>query len=128
MSHEEAGAIKAGTEFLLTSEHNHSDEFSLLYWYTGENVPDLAGRALARNGFRISLEQRIGDQEKKAKNKEKTREMHYQEVLDAVFKGVEPSRLNENGKYHIIKFVIPSKGRIFFTNERIGTYQELYDN
>ncbi|MBR1854317.1 MAG: type I-C CRISPR-associated protein Cas8c/Csd1 [Lachnospiraceae bacterium] len=68
MAKEEADVIRAGIEYLLNSDHNHSDDFSLLYWYTGEDdkTPDILGRALNRNGFQMEL---------KMLNKEKKKNM-----------------------------------------------------
>lgn len=124
MSKEEADTIKAGIEFLLNSENNHSNDFSLLYWYSGEgeNMPDLVGRALKRNIFQEKLKKR-SKKDKLAESRDKS----YHDVLDSVFKGIVRQNINSNGKYHIIQYVTPT-GRIFFTNERIGTYRELYDN
>lgn len=112
MSIEEAETIQAGIEKLMSSEHNHSDDFSILYWFD-EDVPDTIGPLLSR-----SVSQ---------KKKDEAKEKEYKELLESIISG-EEKNLKKDGKdlkYHIIKYNVPDKGRFSLSREKSGTYNEL---
>lgn len=110
MSMEEAETIQAGLEYLMNSEHNHSDEFSLIYWFDGD-VPDTISPLLARTYTA-------------------PKEEEYKKLLESVIEVQEPrlKKANKDIKYHILKYNTPDKGRLSLSREKSGTYNELAEN
>ncbi len=54
MSKEETEIIKAGIEYLLTSENNHDNNFEIMYWFDNPDAFDLI-KKLFRSGIQILI-------------------------------------------------------------------------
>lgn len=117
MSSEEADAINAGLKKLLDSDTNNDRDFGFIYWYDSKDAMDLITRANARRR----------SSKKSTDDIEREREKLYQTVLKAVFGGVKVKDIDDVGKYHIVEYNLPDKGRVSLSREYFGTYKELYD-
>ena len=121
MSSEEAEAIKAGIEFLLTSDNNHSNEFGLIYWCE-EDIPE-------NTILNFSVKQIFDDEEDDEDNTE--RSAKYNEELKNVLTFFEKRykiSKGSNARFHTIEFDVTGKGRILFSNEQDIEYNDLYEN
>ena len=118
MSQEEADTINAGLKYLLDSETHNDRNFGFLYWYDRDDANDLITNAR-------TLRRRTS--KKGAEEVETEREQQYSNVLDAVFTGIMAPDIADQGKYHIVEYNLPEKGRVSLSKEYFGTYQELYD-
>lgn len=116
MSQEEADAINAGLKYLLDSDANHNSNFGFIYWYDRKDAEDLITRAIRQN------------KNKDANDVENDREKYYQTVLNTVFTGTIAQTLKDQGKFHLIDYNMPEKGRISLSKEYSGTCKELYDS
>ena len=58
---------------------------------------------------------------------EATQDAQYKAVLDAVFEGTKPEDIKDGGKYHIVEYSVPDKGRFSLSRDYTGTYEELYE-
>jgi hypothetical protein len=119
MSEEEANAVKAGLEYLLESDRNHDTNFEIIYWYDHDDAIDLITRSLNmnRHAGKTSPDQI-----------EELRNQWYQNVLQEVFGGSSPGNVDAAGRYHIVSYNVPDKGRFRMYNMHMGTYGELYTN
>lgn len=118
MSQEEAEAVNAGLKHLLDTDTNNDRDFGFLYWYDRNDAADLI------TNVRM-LRRRTS---KKGVNEvEAEREKQYSYVLNAVFSGTKAPDIADQGKYHIVEYNLPDKGRVSLSAEYFGTYQELYD-
>ena len=118
MSQEEADAINAGLKELLDSDTNNDRDFRLVYWYDRKDAEDLITRArMQRRRSKKSTDEAEAEREKQ-----------YRNVLKAVFTGVDVRTLDDQGRYHIVEYNLPDKGRVSLSQEYIGTYKELYDS
>lgn len=54
MSKEETEIIKAGIEYLLTSENNHDNNFGIMYWFDNPDAFNLIKR-LFQSGIQILM-------------------------------------------------------------------------
>lgn len=118
MSQEEAEAVNAGLKHLLDTDTNNDRDFGFLYWYDRNDAADLI------TNVRM-LRRRTS---KKGVNEvEAEREKQYSYVLNAVFSGTKAPNIADQGKYHIVEYNLPDKGRVSLSAEYFGTYQELYD-
>lgn len=118
MSQEEADTINAGLKHLLDSDTHNDRNFGFLYWYDRDDANDLITNAR-------TLRRRTS--KKSAEEVETEREQQYSKVLDAVFTGIRAPDIADQGKYHIVEYNLPEKGRVSLSKEYSGTYQELYD-
>lgn len=117
MSSEEADAVNAGLKLLLDSDINNDRDFGFVYWYDRNDATDLItkARALRRRSSTKGVDEI-----------EKEREAQYKNVLNAVFEGAQAEQLEDKGKYHIVEYNLPDKGRVSLSKEYLGTYGELY--
>lgn len=119
MSKEEADAVNAGLTHLLDSEINNDRNFQFIYWYDRDDAIDLITRV--RTGRRCS-------KPKDANEVEAAQDEQYKTVLDAVFEGTKPENIKDGGKYHIVEYSVPDKGRFSLSRDYTGTYEELYES
>lgn len=118
MSQEEAEAVNAGLKHLLDTDTNNDRDFGFLYWYDRNDAADLITNARM-------LRHRTS---KKGVNEvEAEREKQYSYVLNAVFSGTKAPDIDDHGKYHIVEYNLPDKGRVSLSKEYFGTYRELYN-
>lgn len=118
MSQEEADAINAGLKQLLDSDTNNDRDFRLVYWYDRKDAEDIITRArMQRRRSKKSTDEAEAEREKQ-----------YQNVLKSVFTGVDVHALEDQGKYHIVEYSLPDKGRVSLSQEYVGTYKELYNS
>lgn len=118
MSIDEAETIKAGLEYLLGSEKNHNDYFNIIYWFDQDHTYDLID--LSING--------CFEDDDEMETLEEEPENAYTRLLNAVRCGQVPDWGSSQGKYHIIHYEVPAKGRFFLDAEKNGDYSELYKN
>lgn len=119
MSQEEADAVNAGLKFLLDSDINNDRDFGFIYWYDTKDAADLITkvRSLRRRSSTKTVDEA-----------EKERNAQYSNVLHAVFADTGIKYIDEVGKYHIVEYNLPDKGRVSLSKEYFGTYIELYDS
>lgn len=118
MSQEEADAINAGLKHLLDTDMNNDRDFGLIYWYDRKDAEDLITKArMQRRRSKKGVDEAEAEREKQ-----------YQNVLQAVFTGVDVRVLEDQGQYHIVEYNLPDKGRVSLSHEYFGTYKELYDS
>ena len=119
MSQEEADAVNAGLKELLDSDIHNDKDFGLIYWYDRNDAMDLITRART---------QRRRSSKKGVDEAEEERAGQYTAVLQSVFSGININPIEDYGKYHIVEYNLPDKGRVSLSREYMGTYQDLYDS
>lgn len=123
MSEDEALTISAGINSLLSSEHNHSSKFNILYWYENNENNE---NDLISNMMHIDFGN-LGDSVND-KEAAKLHEIDYKETLNAVFQKDEKSTIRDDATYHLMRYSIPVRGRLLLSDERTGSLKELDKN
>lgn len=126
MSKEETDIIKAGLEYLLTSENNHDNNFGIVYWFDNPDAVDLIQKAISTReiDFDELLEELNETTERSVQKEEK-----YTAALQTLVtkdKRIEPGRIS--GNYHIMSFEVPAKGRLYLSDYHADTYQNLKES
>ena len=111
MSLEEAEAIQAGLETLFSSENNHNNDFSIVFWFDDKNAKNILNPLIARK-------------------RDEKMELEYKNILDSILSGdmVDPTEKQRSNMYHIIQYNAPDKGRFSLSREKTGTYGEMAEN
>lgn len=123
MSKEETDIIKAGMEYLLTSENNHDNNFGIMYWFDNPDAVDLIQKAIS---IRDTNFDELMDELKETSERSVQKEETYTEALQTLVvkdKGIALGRIS--GNYHIMSFEVPAKGRLYLSDYHEDTYQNL---
>lgn len=131
MSEEESETIKAGLEFLLSSETNHSDIFNILYWHEEDKEDPAAPEAQMSDTIRFlelgSTFDQAGLSPEKMAEVARKREKEFGSTLEYfVSKNKKLEEKHENAVFTLMSYNIPSKGRISVYGEVSTTYGNLY--
>ena len=111
MSLEEAETIQAGIEKLFSSENNHNNDFSIVFWFDDKNSKNILNPLIERK-------------------RDEKMDLEYKNILDSILSGdmVDPTEKQKNNMYHIIHYNVPDKGRFSLSREKTGTYKEMAEN
>ena len=123
VSMEEALAIKAGADYLVTSDINHVDFFNVLYWFD-QDATDM-GVAVAGYFKTMDNTDAAGESDDSdvAAKKAATVERRQTDAL----KGNIGKSSGKNNVFHTMHYKITALGRMYYSDERSETYGELYD-
>ena len=113
LSSEEAERIKAGMQYLFTTPNHNNKRFEIVYWYAGDEQPDLIG----------FLNQ--GIKKKEALDPAEAEEI-WSDALRAALKDDKenPAQIYDeiDADMHVIQYEVPSKGRFLLKRETVVPY------
>ena len=123
MSKEETEIIKAGIEYLLTSENNHDNNFEIMYWFDNPDAFDLIKKAISIGD--TDFDKWMDELEETTERSQGKEEKYTAALQTLITKGKEIELGKVSGNYYIMSFDVPAKGRLYLSDYHKDTYQNL---
>ena len=123
MSKEETEIIKAGIEYLLTSENNHDNNFGIMYWFDNPDAFNLIKKAISIGD--TDFDELMDELEETTERSQGKEEKYTAALQTLIKKGKEIELGKVSGNYYIMSFDVPAKGRLYLSDYHKDTYQNL---